>query len=198
MLLLRRDSSLVFSPPSPPSIAVPAEGGLCLQPTTISLRSLPHPPRSARAPQKPRLQRRTPPSRLLCQGVPHREPTPSRPPAQPCLPLSHLALRHPRRRGRLPTASPLGRTDVQQQQLAMPPLLSTMALGPAGPLDHPPGVLTPRRESHGRGQPRPPPRPLLLPPRRSTRPTATTRSLWEPFIYGLRPLPATRRLHQQS
>ena len=34
-----------------------------------------------------------------------------------------------------------------------------MALGPAGPLDHLPGGLTPRRESHGRGRVRPPPRP---------------------------------------
>ena len=42
----------MFLHPSPPSIAVPAAGGLCLQPTTISLRSLPYPPRSARAPQK--------------------------------------------------------------------------------------------------------------------------------------------------
>ena len=35
----------------------PAAGGLYLQPTTISLRSLPYPPRSTRAPQKPRLPR---------------------------------------------------------------------------------------------------------------------------------------------
>ena len=48
----------------------------------------------------------------------------------------------------------------------MPLLLLTMALDPAGPLDHPPGVLTPRRKSHGRGRPRPPPRSLFLPPRR--------------------------------
>ena len=34
-LLLRGDSSLVFLHPSPPSIAAPAAGGLCLQPTTI-------------------------------------------------------------------------------------------------------------------------------------------------------------------
>ena len=63
----------------------------------------------------------------------------------------------------------------------MHPLLSTLALGPAGPLDPLLGVLTPRREFHGRGRPRPPPRPRLLPLRRSPRhqycPTATARNL---------------------
>ena len=53
-----------------------------------------------------------------------------------------LALRRTRRRSRLRTASPIGRAGVQQQQLAMHPLLSAMTLGPAGPLDHLPGVLT--------------------------------------------------------
>ena len=83
----------------------------------------------------------------------------------------------------------------------MHPLLLTMALGPVGPLDHLPGVLTPRRESHGRRWPRSPPRPLVLPPRRSpqyqSRPTAITRSLWELLSYGFRLLLATRRLHLQ-
>ena len=69
---------LVFLHPLPPSIAAPAAGGLCLQPTTISLRSSPYPPRSARAPQKPLLPRRPSPSRLL-QGVLHRGLTRSTP-----------------------------------------------------------------------------------------------------------------------
>ena len=47
---------------SPPSIAVPAAGELFLQPTAISLRSLPYPPRSARAPQMPGLPRRPSPA----------------------------------------------------------------------------------------------------------------------------------------
>ena len=107
----------------------------------------------------------------------------------------------------LPTVKPSSdrictRTRVEQQQLVLHPLLSTMALGPAGPLDHLPGVLQPRRESHGRGRLRPPPRPLLLPPRRSRRcqyrPTATAQSLWELLFYGLRLLLAIRRLHLQS
>ena len=37
-MLFREVSSLVFLPPSPPSIAVPVTGGLCLQPKTLSLR----------------------------------------------------------------------------------------------------------------------------------------------------------------
>ena len=67
---------------------------------------------------------------------------------------------------------------VQQQQLAMHPLLSTMASNPAGLLDHLPGALQPRRESHGRGRLSAPPRPLPLLTRRSARcpfrSTATT------------------------
>ena len=77
-----------------------------------------------------------------------------------------------------------------------------MALGPAGALDHLPGVLPPRRESHGGGRFRPPPLPLLLPPRRPRRcqyrPTATAQSLWELLSYDLRPLLATHRLHLPS
>ena len=38
----------------------------------------------------------------------------------------------------------------------MHPLLLTMALGPAGALEHPPGALITRRESYGRGRPRSP------------------------------------------
>ena len=72
----------------------------------------------------------------------------------------------------------------------MHPLLSTMALGPAGPLDHLPGMLTPRREIRGRGRPCPPPRPLLLPshrsPRYQSRPTANAQSLWGLLSYDLR------------
>ena len=78
-----------------------------------------------------------------------------------------------------------------------------MALGTAELLDHMPGVLTPRRESHCRGRPRPPPRSLLLPPRRSpwyeSRPSATTQSLGELLSYDFfRLLLAARRLHLQS
>ena len=43
------------------------------------------------------------------------------------------------------------------------PLLQIMDWGPAGPVDHLPGVSTPHRESHDRGRPRRPLRPLLLP-----------------------------------
>ena len=77
-----------------------------------------------------------------------------------------------------------------------------MTLGPAGPLDPLPGGLTPRRESHGHGRVRPPPRPLLLPPRWSRRyqyrPTATAQSLWELLSCDLRPLSVTYRLHLPS
>ena len=84
----------------------------------------------------------------------------------------------------------------------MRPLLSTMTLGPTGPLDHPAGVLPPHRESHGRRRPLSPPRPLLLPPRRSpryqSRPTVIARSLGDPFFYDFRLFLATCRLYVQS
>ena len=190
----------MFLPLSPTSIAAPVAGGLCLQPTTLSLRSLPYPSRSARAPQKPRLPRRPSPSRLL-QGVLHRDRLggdyrPDR--VHLCLDGSPAPLTVKQSSDRIST----GRAGVQQQQLGMHPLLLTMTLGPAGPLGHLPGLQTLRRESHGRGQPRPPPRPLLLPPRRSPRyrscPTATAQSPWEFLSYGFRHLLATRRLHLPS
>ena len=88
--------------------------------------------------------RRPSPSRLL-QGVLRTGPTLLRPPTRPRPPLPRLALRRPRQRSLLRAASPLGRADVPQEQLVMHRLLFTMAVGPAGPLDHLPGVLTPRR-----------------------------------------------------
>ena len=93
-LLPPGDSSLVFLLPSPPSNAVPSGGGLRLQPTTISLRSSPYPPRSARAPQKPLLPRRPSPSRLL-RGVLLRGVIRLSPRANPRPPLPRLALRCP-------------------------------------------------------------------------------------------------------
>ena len=77
-----------------------------------------------------------------------------------------------------------------------------MASSPAVPLGHLPDELKLRREPDGRGRLRPPPRPLLLPTRRSARcpfrPTTTTQSLRELLSYGLRLLLLTRRLHLQG
>ena len=143
-----------------------------------SLPSSPYPPRSARPSQKPLLPRRPSPSRLLqrspTQGTDAVEttgPTASAPassgsPMPPTVKPSWDIFTRTRRR----TATVASAAS----------LLSTMALGPAGHLDHLPGGLTPRRESPGRGRVHPPPRPLLLPPRRSRRcqyrPTATAQS----------------------
>ena len=78
------------------------------------------------------------------------------------------------------------------------PLAVDYGFRPAGPLDHLPGGLPPRRECNGRGRVRPRPRPLPLPPRRSRRclyrPTATVQRLWELLSSGLRPHWATYRL----
>ena len=62
-----------------------------------------------------------------------------------------------------------GRTNAEEQPLPLAPhrLLLIMASGPAGPLDHPSGVLPPRREPHGRDRPHPSLWPRLLPPHRS-------------------------------
>ena len=51
---------------------------------------------------------------------------------------------------RLHATSPIGRADEQPLPLAPRRLLFIMPLSPTGPLDHPPGVLSPRREPHGR------------------------------------------------
>ena len=50
---------------------------------------------------------------------------------------------------------PLGRADEQPLPLAPRRLLLIMASGPAGPLGHPSGNLSPRRESCGRDRPHP-------------------------------------------
>ena len=77
-----------------------------------------------------------------------------------------------------------------------------MALGPAGPLDHLPGELQPRRKSYARGWLRAPPRPLLLSPRRSPRChfrlITTAQSLWEFLSNGSSLLLVTHRLHLRS
>ena len=75
-------------------------------------------------------------------------------------------------------------------------LLLIMGSGPAGPLPHPQGVLTPRRESHGRDRLWSSLQPLLLPPRLPRpypfHPAATAPSMWEPLIQDFRP-PLTSR-----
>ena len=158
----------MFLHPPPPSIALPAAGGARVQPTTISLRYLLYPPWPARTPQKPRLPRRQWPNRLL-SGARYKGLTQSSPRARPRPFLPCLALRRPRPRRLFQTASPLGRAGVQQQQLVRHPLLSTMALGPAGPPGHLPDELQLCREPDGRGRLRPPPYSY-----RSTGPHGTT------------------------
>lgn len=70
------------------------------------------------------------------------------------------------------------------------PHLLIIASSPAGPRDHPSGVLLPRREHHRYDQPHPSVWPRLLPRRRSrrylSRPTATTPSRWVLLCYGFR------------
>ena len=137
---------------SPPRIAVPATEIFFLLSTPLSLRFLPCPLRAARAWQKPPLPRRLSPSMLLPSRALHREPTPPQPLIRP-----RPSLR------RLRAAPPLGRADEHPLALALSRLLSIMASGPTGPLVHPRGVLTPRRESHDRNRLWPSLRPLLLP-----------------------------------
>ena len=150
------------------------------------------PPSSARAPQNPRLPRRPSPSRLHFQGVLHRGPTPSIPLARPCPHLSRLALRRLHSDARRHSNSSWQCTPCSQ----------LWRWARRGPLNHRPGVLTPRRESHGRDRPRPPLRPLLLPPHRSpryqSRPITAVKSLWELLSYGFRLLLEAHRLQLQS
>ena len=168
-------------PLSPLSIAAPAAEQFCLPPTSLSLRFLPCPLRKARALHKPPLRRRLSPSMPLPRRAFHREPNPRRLLIRPRPPLRRLVTRCLRLRCRLRAASPLGRADEQPLPLALRRLLLFMISGPAGPLVHPPGVLTPRREAHGCGRLWPSIRSLLLPRRLSrrypSRPAATAPSL---------------------
>ena len=155
----------------------------------------PYPPRSARAPQKPLLPRRPSPCRIL-HGVPHRGLTRSRPRARPRPPLPRLALGEAVLGPNLHPDSP-AYSNSSWCCTTCCRLLLCARRGPSTVCR-----LTPPRESHGRGRVRPPPRPLLLPPRRSQRcqyrPTATSQSLWKLLCYGLGPFLATHRLHLPS
>ena len=159
----------MYLPPLLPSIAVPASEQFCLPPTPISLRFLPDPLREARALQKPPLPRRLLPSMLLPRRALHREPISPGLLIRPRSPLRRLATRRIRLPYRLRVASPLGHADEQSHPLALRRLLFIMVSGPTRPLVHPPGVLTPRSEPHGRGYLWSPLSPLLLPPRLSRR-----------------------------
>ena len=166
-----------------------------------SLRSAPDPPRSARAPQKPLLPRRTSPSRLLqrrpTQGTDAAETTgPTAPaPASPGSPMP------PKVKPSWDRISTRTRRRTATAASAAPPAVD-YGFGPVGA----PRPVARRANTPPR-VPRPRPGPptaatLLLPPRRSrrcqSRPTATAQSLWELLSYGLRPLKATHRLHLPS
>ena len=120
---------------------------------------------SAEAP----LPRRLLPSMLLPRRALHREPISPGLLIRPRSPLRRLATRRIRLPYRLRVASPLGHADEQSHPLALRRLLFIMVSGPTRPLVHPPGVLTPRSEPHGRGYLWSPLSPLLLPPRLSRR-----------------------------
>ena len=187
-------------PPSPPTIAVPAVETFFLSPTLPSLLFLPYHLRTARARQKPPLPRRLSPSMFFPRRELHREPIPPRSLIRLRPPLRRLATRHLRLPYRLRAASPLGRAAEQPLVLALRRLLLIMVSGPAGPLVHPHGVLTPRRESHGRDRLRPSLRPLLLPHhlarRYPSRRAATASSLREPLFLDVYP-PLTSRPTQR-
>ena len=121
-LLPRRDSSLVFLPPSPLPNAAPAAGRSCLPLAPFKLRRLPYPSKAARAPQEPWLQRRPSHSRLLYQEILHRRRTPPRTPVRLCPSLPCSALQPLRRRRR---------ADEQRWQSVMP-LAVDYGSGPGG------------------------------------------------------------------
>ena len=153
----------------------PGRGDVSRAPTLLSLRFLPYRLRVARARQKPPLPRRVSPDMLLPRLAPHREPTPPRSLIRPRPPLRRIATRHPRLPGHIRAASLIGRAKEQPPTLAASHLLLTMASVPAGFLVRLLDVRIPRLW--------PLLRPPLLPPRLtrrySSRPAATTPSLWE-------------------
>ena len=128
---------------------------------------------------------------LLPRRALYREPILLRSLIRPRPPLRCLTAGHLRLPYRLRATSPAERADEQPLALALSHLLLIKASGPAGLLAHPPGVLIPRRESHGRDPLWPSLRPLLLPPRLprrySCRPVTTAPSLWELLLLRLPP-----------
>ena len=102
----------MFLPPSPLPKAVPATGRFHLPLTPFSLRFLPYPSRTARAPQKPWLQRRPSHSRLIYPGIFYRRRPRPRPPVRLC-PSPPCSALQPLRRRR--------RADEQRQQRVMHP-----------------------------------------------------------------------------
>ena len=173
----------MYLPPSPPPIAVPAADNCFLPQTLLSLWFLTCTLRATRARQKLPLPRRLLPSMLLPRRELHRGPTPPPSLIRPRPPLRRPVTRHLQLPCHLRAASPLGRTEERPLALALSHLLFIMAPGPAEPLVYPLGVLTPRRESHGRDRLWPSLRPLLLPPRLPrrypSRPAATALILCE-------------------
>ena len=186
-LLVRRDSSLVYLLPSPPTITFLARGGVNPPPTPLSLVFVvpsggDQGPAEAPAAATIVAQRAPLPTSTLQRedSVVVTDPAASAPslPGKPVplkvLPPAGLISTRTRRR----TAAAAG---------TAPPAVD-YGFGPGGSLDHPPGVLSPRRESHGRDHPHPSLWPQLLPPRRSrrypSRPTVTVPSTWGLLFYG--------------
>ncbi|CAN0471722.1 unnamed protein product, partial [Laminaria digitata] len=101
---------------------------------------------------------------LLPQRALHMEWIPPRPLVRPHPLLRRLATPRLRLNCRLRAASRLGRAGKRPLPLALCSLLLIMVSDPAGPLDYPPGVSTPRREFHDRDHLRQSSRPLLLTP----------------------------------
>ena len=167
----------------------PGRGAIFRPPTPLSLRFLPCPLRAARALQEPPLPRRLSPSMLLPRRALHRESIPPRSPIRPRPPFRRLTTWRLGLPCRLRAASLLERADKQPVPLALHRLLFIMVSGPAGPLVHPQGVLTPRRESHGRDRLWPSLRPLLLPPRLPRRYTCRPAATAEPVGTPLSRLP---------
>ena len=176
----------MFLHPSPPSIAAPAAGGLCLQPTTMIRFGLRRTHRGRHG------LRRSP----GCSDG--RRPADS---FKESYTGDRLGRNHGPDRVRLRTASPPGFAGVQQQQLVLHPLLSTMVLGRQAPrpsarrANTPPRVPRPWPAPSIPATPDPAASSVLTVPRP---PTATAHSLWELLSPGLRPLLATRPLHLQS
>ena len=171
-----------------------ARGSISLPLTLFSLRLLPFPSRTARAPQKPWLQPPPSHSRLLYPGVLHRRRSRPRPPVRLCPSPPSLALQ-PLRRRRC--------TDEQRLQRVMHSRCRLWIRARRGPS----AIFQTRYSTPPRI-----PRPRPAPPAAATPALADllvrtvslpsdrdhAEPIWELLSYGSRLLLVTRRLHIQG
>ena len=184
-LLLLGDSSLVHLFPSSPSIQVLAVGQFCLAPTPFCVSVFAVPSEGSKGSSEALTA-----AKAAAQHAPLPTSSLQRANSDEVTDPTTSAPSSPGNTALLMFLPRSDRTSTQTHWRTVAatgtaPLAVDYGTG-LGPLDHPPGVLSPRHGSHGRARDRPSVWPLFLPPRPSRRnlscPTAIAPSLWGLFV----------------